>query len=481
MRQTLRNLTLLLSIVLLGLATSCEKSETSLFAVPSESILVKMPGDSGTTNFDSSNIASIEVTSIPKGWVVNDINLYEGTITVTAPTSFDDEEKMDGNLTLTGYTPTGNTEKVTIYVAILQNADVDYTQSPANCYIASKPETRYLFNPYVGGSSTPLATESIEILWQTKRDLIKYLDLRDGKASFYLEMAVNDDDEELNEVYAGNALIGARNAEGELIWSWHIWVTNSDPTAEVITLNGKTLMNLNLGADCNSNGEKNGDKIFNSYGMYYQWGNKTPLVGPFSWNFSGNEDDAMYDIEDERVELQYEASSASTGTLAWSIANPVAIIKGNPDNDYDWLYAEHDNTLWSESHKSENDPCPAGWRIPDSSIYSTLTISATDDAINWQEAQGMYGWHLEDTATGNTHFFSAAGRRNYLDGRLDIVNTNPVRPIPWSGYYWTTTTDGNDAVAMYFNLNSTTRTWNGFDAHYPMHRANALPVRCVKE
>lgn len=93
----------------------------------------------------------------------------------------------------------------------------------------------------------------------------------------------------------------------------------------------------------------------------------------------------------------------------------------------------------------------------------------------------MYGWHLEDTATGNAYFFSAAGRRNYLDGRLDIVNTNPVRPVPWSGYYWTTTTEGNDAVAMYFNLNSTTRTWNGFDAHYPMHRANALPVRCVKE
>ena len=239
MRQTLRNVTLLMSLVLMALATSCEKSETSSFAVPSESILVRMPGDSGTTNFDSSNIASIEVTSIPKGWVVNDINLYEGTITVTAPTSFDDEEMIDGDLTLTGYTPTGNTRKVTIFVAILQNNDVDFTQSPANCYIASKPKTRYLFNPYVGGSSTPLATESIEILWQTKRDLIKYLDLRDGKASFYLEMALNDDDEELNEVYAGNALIGARNAEGELIWSWHIWVTNSDPTTEVITLNGK--------------------------------------------------------------------------------------------------------------------------------------------------------------------------------------------------------------------------------------------------
>ena len=71
--------------------------------------------------------------------------------------------------------------------------------------------------------------------------------------------------------------------------------------------------------------------------------------------------------------------------------------------------------------------------------------------------------------------------RNYLDGRLDNMNTNLELPVPWSGYYWTTTTIGGDASALYFNLNTDTRTWNGFDAAHAMHRANALPIRCVRE
>ncbi len=480
MKKLLYNIALLSAIVCI-LGTSCKKEETRSFSVPTESILVSMPGQTGTTSFDSSNIASISATTVPKGWTVNDIDLYAGTITITAPSTFDNNEAKSGSLTLTGYTPSGSSAKVTIYVAILENADIDFTDTPANCYVATQPETRYIFNPYIGGSATPLATTSIEILWQTRKDLIKFLDLRDGKATFYLEKATDGEGNTLDEVYAGNALIGARNDAGELIWSWHIWVTTSDPADDAITLNGQTLMNRNLGANDNSNGEKDAAKILGSYGLFYQWGNKTPLVGPFSWNFAGNEDAALYDAKDEDVSLKYEVSTAASGNMAWSIANPVAIITGNADNGYDWLYDTHDDTLWSATAKSEYDPCPAGWHVPDSSVYTTLTIAAMDDDMLWQEAQEMYGWHLEDTATGSVHFFSAAGRRNYIDGRLDIMNTNPVRPIPWSGYYWTASTEQSEAVAMYFNLNSVTRTWNGFDASYKMHRANALPLRCVKE
>ena len=93
----------------------------------------------------------------------------------------------------------------------------------------------------------------------------------------------------------------------------------------------------------------------------------------------------------------------------------------------------------------------------------------------------MYGWHLEDSTTGESHFFTAAGRRNYLDGRLDIINDDDFRPIPWSGYYWTATTDGAQAKALFFDLNTETRTWNAINTSRSMHRANALPVRCVRE
>lgn len=93
----------------------------------------------------------------------------------------------------------------------------------------------------------------------------------------------------------------------------------------------------------------------------------------------------------------------------------------------------------------------------------------------------MYGWMLMDKTSGEEYFFTAAGRRNYLDGRLDNMNTNLELPVPWSGYYWTATTDEAYASALYFNLNTNTRTWNGFDAARAMQRANALPIRCVRE
>jgi hypothetical protein len=93
----------------------------------------------------------------------------------------------------------------------------------------------------------------------------------------------------------------------------------------------------------------------------------------------------------------------------------------------------------------------------------------------------MYGWWLEDTTNGATHFFSAAGRRNYLDGHLDNMNDDSFLPVPWSGYYWTRTVEGANAKALYFDLNTETRTWNGIDTSHSMQRANALPIRCVKE
>ena len=479
MKRVLYSLMMTLTLGFVSLGVSCKKDAVQELVVPSESILVSMPGEVGTTSFASHNITSVSATTVPTGWEIINIDMYAKTITVKAPESFDNEEVESGTLSIIGYTPTGSTKSVDIYLAIIPS-EVDYRNAPANCYIANKAATRFMFDPYVGGSNTPLATDHIALIWETSVGLIKYIDMRDGVASFYLQPVLDEKSQPTDKVVAGNALIGAYDAEDNLLWSWHIWVTNSNPTEEVITLDGRTLMNINLGADINSNGSTKGDDIFASYGVYYQWGRRTPIVGPHSWNFTLNADNTLYNAKGYEIKLSYNESTSEVGTVEWANNNPKAIILGSQDNNYDWLYSGHE-TLWSNTEKSEHDPCPAGWRIPDSSIYENLTINSTDDAMNWEDAQGMYGWHLEDTTTGQSHFFTAQGRRNYLDGRLDIVNDDEICPIPWSGYYWTATESNNDALAMFFDLNSATRTWNGFDAARAMQRANALPVRCVKE
>jgi len=464
------------------LAVGCKKEGTQSFTIPSESILINVnqAGDEGTTTFKSQNISAIEVSSTPTGWSIVNIDMYAKSITVKSPATFEEGEQRSGTISLNGYTPAGTKVGISLYVAILEKEDVDYTSSPANCYIANEGSTRYLFNAMIGGSSTPLDTEYIDIVWQTNKDLIKYIDMQDGVASFYIEQKRDDDGQLIDEIEPGNVLIGAYNAAGELIWTWHIWITNSNPTEQTIELNGSTLMNINLGADCNSSAESDSDKIGRSYGLYYQWGRRTPIVGPESWNFSLNADKVMYSTNNNQKKLKYKASNSETGNRAWALKNPSTIITGNKDNNYDWLYEGHEE-LWSAKSKSEHDPCPAGWRVPESSVYEGLTISALDDAKPWQEVQSMYGWTLVDEL-GNEFFFSAAGRRNYLDGHLDIVNDDENRPVPWAGYYWTASSnDEGLAYAMFFDLNTATRTWNGFESARAMQRANAMPIRCVRE
>lgn len=455
---------------------ACKKSEIYSLSVPANGIIVSKPGDSGTTTFDSSNITSITATSIPKGWVVDNINMYEGTITVTSPSTFTNNEEYSGTLTLNGYSPTGNTKTISIHLSIVESV-VDYTATPANCYIASKPDTRYMFNPMIKGDNTPIETSKVEIIWQTNEDLIQYLDMRDGVASFYIGATKNNDSEDI-VLISGNALIGAYDEANNLLWSWHIWVTNNDPTASenIIYIGGVEMMNINLGADGNSNGSTNKKDIFNSYGLYYQWGRKEPFVGPESYNFSLNEDHSMTNQSGRTARIKYVESTSSEGTMQWANENPLSIIKGNKENNYDWIYSGHESQ-WSE----ENNPCPAGWRVPDASVFENLTIAPSYDEMAWEELQPLYGIMLTDTATNEEHFFTAQGRRNYLDCRLDIINDDEVCPVPWSGYYWSASTNGNDASAMFFDLNTATRTWNGCDTKHAMHRANALPVRCVKE
>lgn len=96
----------------------------------------------------------------------------------------------------------------------------------------------------------------------------------------------------------GNALIGAFNSKGEIIWSWHIWVTKNEPanlsSAVVystyawnefgiktdIRVPGYAIMPCNIGA---LSYEPRPQKIDSNevdpdtHGMLYQWGRKDPF------------------------------------------------------------------------------------------------------------------------------------------------------------------------------------------------------------
>lgn len=148
---------------------------------------------------------------------------------------------------------------------------------------------------------------NIQIIWQTK-DAIGdnsngdkvWIDRRsDASDEFHRKIHVKAGTE------PGNALIAAYNKNGEIIWSWHIWVTENDPAnvgnavvyytyawnENGIYTNTRTpgyaVMSCNLGAlrdepandesdwlDLNTDGPYIDGKTF---GMLYQWGRKDPF------------------------------------------------------------------------------------------------------------------------------------------------------------------------------------------------------------
>ena len=122
----------------------CSKDETMDFEVPSKSILIEVDraGGEGTTTFTSENVSAVDVSSVAEGWEVVNIDMLAKTITVKSPALFDNGEERSGTISLKVYSPLGTSKSVTIFVAILDNPDVDYRNTPSNCYIANKYDTR---------------------------------------------------------------------------------------------------------------------------------------------------------------------------------------------------------------------------------------------------------------------------------------------------------------------------------------------------
>lgn len=150
-----------------------------------------------------------------------------------------------------------------------------------------------------------------------------------------------------------------------------------------------------------------------------------------------------------------------TGNVEYAVKFPTRIIKGVEESDYDWLYSKHDATLWG-AKKTMYDPCPAGWKVPESKVWSGMK-EATDG-----EFEG--GWYFD--VNGQITFYPAAGRRSFSKGVLTNVNHDGT---PYTGYYWSsTTTSGDKSVGMYFNIDN-------IDAAQANYRAGGFQIRCVKE
>ena len=328
----------------------------------------------------------------------------------------------------------------------------------ANCYIVSEAGG-YKFAAAEGNSTTSVGSVSVaETLWESfgtstapaVGDLIKDVTYNDGYIAFQTADTFKE----------GNAVIAAKDASGNILWSWHIWFTDQ-PQGQEYYNNAGVMMDRNLGATSAEPGD------VGALGLLYQWGRKDPFLG-FSSISSRT-------IAKSTITWPSAVStSSSRGTVSYVIANPTTFVYAS-SSPHDWHYSSRDNTLWTTSDKDKSiyDPCPVGWRVPDggsngvwstalgsSSTYYDGTYDSTNEGMNFS---GKFG-------SDQTIWYPASGYRYGNGGSLSGVGNN--------GFCWSASPNSSNSYysyVLYFNS-------DGFvNPSSCDFRAYGQSVRCLQE
>ena len=487
--------TMIAAMMVASLAfVSCETKEVYDFEFDMPGSVVTEFEKTIEIPFTARNIVSVSVSARPKGWTIGEVDLINSTITITAPKAYtadDSSIEENGTLRLTGYTAAGTSVQTSSYLSLL-NQSIDLSDKYSNSYVLSQKDTRYYIDvTHKGEGNERITPNDVVILWQSDRNVFNFggYDATTGKYTFFLgHEDVTDEKDNVIETRTPdcNAVVAALDANGEVLWSWHLWATGSDVETSAIASSVGEFMDRNLGAYHNSDGSTKQEDVYRSYGMYYQWGRKDPFSRPEDYKFSANKDEEIYGTNTLVTAFKYvdAEDGDDVGTLEYAIKNPMTYVLGSSSDSYDWLYGAHKTDLWSAEQKSLYDPCPRGWRVPDSKVFEAFDIDESEDAAAWGDVSNMYGWHLVDKATGAKMFMPAAGRRSFETGVLTNVNDYGYEnvPKPGIGYYWTATAgEGNKSNSLFFDLNTTRAVNNRYESVKAMYRANGMQVRCVRD
>lgn len=292
------------------------------------------------------------------------------------------------------------------------------------------------------------------VYWTDNRDLVqnvKIIESGRGPKNDFIRI-------QLNAGQKGNAVISLHNESisNPVYWSWHLWSV-ADEIQEITYVNQEvlsashnfvnstgtenpvlttTFMDRNLGAvhdlpieilsNPNSSELKNEVKL--SGGLHYQWGRKDPIP---SFRLVGGDPYEVYfgRVVNRQGVVTYSTLNQSTylnlftkiysnyrsesniepgdnkyqeadKIIQYSVRNPLTFMHKGTTTSTDWVsssLAVHSNRWGHGEGKSIYDPCPAGWRVPD-----TFKVH--------QNGRGSSPWFNGkklSSLQGNPHFLSS--------------------------------------------------------------------------
>lgn len=255
----------------------------------------------------------------------------------------------------------------------------------------------------------------------------------------------------------GNALVAICDASDKVLWSYHIWVSESEDIQYTNSVAGDfKLMGRNLGALSTQLKDQN------SYGCFYQWGRKDPFPRPVPLTRPTASDK----YKNTNIELTPNAAATEeNGTIGFTLSHPDTRLLDAST----WYKAGMPEGVWGNPTGNESsgkgaktiyDPCPEGYRVADPICFS----------MGWEKdrtfCDNHYGYEFVTDGGSTKSSYPTAG---YLS-----TNANCLEYLEYRGTIWLNAPVNGKALRFYFN-NATIK----FNDGQPY--TNGLPVRCLKE
>jgi hypothetical protein len=364
----------------------------------------------------------------------------------------------------------------------------------ANCYIVA-PDASFTFPVNVKGNydsytaglagiPTIHTTSSVGILWQTgSTTLINSISFNVSSQTATITTGSSE----------GNAVVAAYDNSSNILWSWHIWITD-EPA--YITVNGNVWMDRNLGATAIAT-NTSGVTFATCGGLMYQWGRKDPFPGS-NGSTSGNSATAMpifnTTAQMTNSSITYSGfTPTATGTTGdvvkyisvttsplsyatqceYSIKYPLLFLlnwAGSTATATATYTTEGGKSSWGGEYgesKSIFDPCPPGWRVPSGRKSSSTWASPWS---TWTTTQPITTSTYASLKWNNTYdyFYPATGYRIWGEGSLYGVGDY--------GDYWPASVYDINGYALNFYNNSVSPS-----AYLDCSRSYGYTVRCVQE
>ena len=280
----------------------------------------------------------------------------------------------------------------------------------ANCYIV--PEAGcYKFNATVKGCGAESVgrVATAEVIWSDVANFLGNIELLDDGWIVFVA-----------KKNTGNGVLAVKDEAGNILWSWHIWCPGGTPSDDVFTNSQGTryhVMDRNLGAR---------SAITGSTCTLYQWGRKDPFINTH-FVYVGNKTTTDRHIVWWPPVKWDETEDEDHNNIAWTIANPAVWIDNAGHETGAWAPVP-DYSLWGDptgynaayastggwsAEKSDFDPCPVGYRVPN--VYTFSAFSLSDSVIGGWD--GGY-WLKKDEADETGSWFPATCSRDPSTGTV---------------------------------------------------------------